>query len=402
MRLDDVFRFCMSALVGARARTWLMLLAMAIGVSSVLLLTAVGEGTRRYVNNQFMNLGSHLLIVMPGKLETTGGQPPILSATEVDLTIDDAVALGQSQSIRRVAPMVLGNAPVSYGQRERSVNVIGSTAGLYGVRKLKMLSGRFLPVGDPTRGAAIAVIGDTLKTELFGSARALGERIRIDGQKFQVIGVLKEASGSGVGMDLRDSAVIPVATAQNLFDSPSLFRVMVEADGHNAIPRAEKAIIDILRTRHNGEEDVTVITQDAMLETFNTILGTLTLAVGGIAAISLAVAGVLIMNVMLVAVSQRKTEIGLLKAIGSPSIQILRLFLAEACMLALLGAIVGLILGFAGVWGLATALPDFPIGVPLWAPIAATATSLGTGLVFCFIPARRAAKLDPVLALAGH
>ena len=402
MRLDDVFRFCMSALVGARARTWLMLLAMAIGVSSVLLLTAVGEGTRRYVNNQFMNLGSHLLIVMPGKLETTGGQPPILSATEVDLTIDDAVALGQSQSIRRVAPMVLGNAPVSYGQRERSVNVIGSTAGLYSVRKLKMLSGRFLPVGDPTRGAAIAVIGDTLKTELFGSARALGERIRIDGQKFQVIGVLKEASGSGVGMDLRDSAVIPVATAQNLFDSPSLFRVMVEADGHNAIPRAEKAIIDILRTRHNGEEDVTVITQDAMLETFNTILGTLTLAVGGIAAISLAVAGVLIMNVMLVAVSQRKTEIGLLKAIGSPRIQILRLFLAEACMLALLGAIVGLILGFAGVWGLATALPDFPIGVPLWAPIAATATSLGTGLVFCFIPARRAAKLDPVLALAGH
>ena len=402
MRLADVFRFCMSALVGARARTWLMLLAMAIGVSSVLLLTAVGEGTRRYVNNQFMNLGSHLLIVMPGKLETTGGQPPILSATEVDLTIDDAVALAQSQSIRRVAPMVLGNAPVSYGQRERSVNVIGSTAGLYGVRKLKMLSGRFLPVGDPTRGAAIAVIGDTLKTELFGSARALGERIRIDGQKFQVIGVLKEASGSGVGMDLRDSAVIPVATAQNLFDSPSLFRVMVEADGHNAIPRAEKAIIDILRTRHNGEEDVTVITQDAMLETFNTILGTLTLAVGGIAAISLAVAGVLIMNVMLVAVSQRKTEIGLLKAIGSPSIQILRLFLAEACMLALLGAIVGLILGFAGVWGLATALPDFPIGVPLWAPIAATVTSLGTGLVFCFIPARRAAKLDPVLALAGH
>ena len=402
MRLADVFRFCMSALVGARARTWLMLLAMAIGVSSVLLLTAVGEGTRRYVNIQFMNLGSHLLIVMPGKLETTGGQPPILSATQVDLTIDDAVALSQSQSIRRVAPMVLGNAPVSYGQRERAVNVIGSTAGLYGVRKLKMLSGRFLPIGDPTRGAAIAVIGDTLKTELFGSARALGERIRIDGQKFQVIGVLKEASGAGVGMDLRDSAVIPVATAQSLFDSPSLFRVMVEADGHNAISRAEKAIIDILRTRHNGEEDITVITQDAMLETFNTILGSLTLAVGGIAAISLAVAGVLIMNVMLVAVSQRKTEIGLLKAIGAPGTQILRLFLAEACMLALLGAIVGLILGFAGVWGLAAALPDFPIGVPFWAPIAATATSRGTGLIFCFIPARRAAKLDPVLALAGH
>ena len=379
-----------------------MLLAMAIGVSSVLLLTAVGEGTRRYVNNQFMNLGSHLLIVMPGKLETTGGQPPILSATEVDLTIDDAIALTRSHSIRRVAPLALGSAPVSYNQRERAVNVIGSTASLYEVRKLKMSAGRFLPGGDPTRGAAIAVIGDTLKTELFGSSTALGQRIRIDGQKFRVIGVLEAAGAAGVGMDLRDTAVIPVATAQSLFDSPSLFRVMVEADGHNAIPRAEKAIIDILRVRHNGEEDVTVITQDAMLATFNTILGSLTYAVGGIAAISLAVAGILIMNVMLVAVSQRKAEIGLLKAIGSPGSQILRLFLAEATMLALLGTFAGLVLGFSGVWGLAIALPDFPIGVPYWAPIAATGTSLATGVVFCLLPARRAARLDPVLALAGH
>ena len=402
MRPTDVFAFSMGALSGARTRTWLMLLAMAIGVSSVLLLTAVGEGTRRYVNNQFMNLGSHLLIVMPGKLETTGGQPPILSATEVDLTIDDAIALTRSHSIRRVAPLALGSAPVSYDQRERAVNVIGSTASLYEVRKLKMSAGRFLPGGDPTRGAAIAVIGDTLKTELFGSSTALGQRIRIDGQKFRVIGVLEAAGAAGVGMDLRDTAVIPVATAQSLFDSPSLFRVMVEADGHNAIPRAEKAIIDILRVRHNGEEDVTVITQDAMLATFNTILGSLTYAVGGIAAISLAVAGILIMNVMLVAVSQRKAEIGLLKAIGSPGSQILRLFLAEATMLALLGTFAGLVLGFSGVWGLAIALPDFPIGVPYWAPIAATGTSLATGMVFCLLPARRAARLDPVLALAGH
>ena len=402
MRPTDVFAFSMGALSGARTRTWLMLLAMSIGVSSVLLLTAVGEGTRRYVNNQFMNLGSHLLIVMPGKLETTGGQPPILSATEVDLTIDDAIALTRSHSIRRVAPLALGSAPVSYDQRERTVNVIGSTASLYEVRKLKMSAGRFLPGGDPTRGAAIAVIGDTLKTELFGSSTALGQRIRIDGQKFRVIGVLEAAGAAGVGMDLRDTAVIPVASAQRLFDSPSLFRVMVEADGHNAIPRAEKAIIDILRVRHNGEEDVTVITQDAMLATFNAILGSLTYAVGGIAAISLAVAGILIMNVMLVAVSQRKAEIGLLKAIGSPGSQILRLFLAEATMLALLGTFAGLVLGFSGVWGLAIALPDFPIGVPYWSPIAATGTSLATGVVFCLLPARRAARLDPVLALAGH
>ena len=114
MRLSDLFKFSLGALGGARTRTWLMLLAMSIGVSSVLLLTAVGEGTRRYVNNQFMDLGSHLLIVMPGKLETTGGQPPIMSATEVDITIDDAIAISRSPSIRRVAPMVLGSAPASW------------------------------------------------------------------------------------------------------------------------------------------------------------------------------------------------------------------------------------------------------------------------------------------------
>jgi putative ABC transport system permease protein len=246
------------------------------------------------------------------------------------------------------------------------------------------------------------VIGDTLKDELFGNSSALGKRIRINSQKFQVIGVLKEAGAAGVGMDLRDTAVIPVATAQSLFGNPSLFRIMVEADGHNAIPRAEKAVINILRAQHNGKEDVTVITQDAMLATFDTILSSLTLAVGGIAAISLAVAGILIMNVMLVAVSQRTTEIGLLKAIGSPGMQILWLFLVEASMLALLGAIAGLVIGYTGVWGLGVALPDFPITVPYWAPLAAAGTSLGTGFIFCLLPARRAARLDPVLALSGH
>ena len=204
-----------------------------------------------------------------------------------------------------------------------------------------------------------------------------------------------------MGMSLSDAAIIPVATAQTLFNTDSVFRVMVQAAGPAAMARAEKATIDILRARHNGVEDVTDISADAMLETFDTILGTLTVAVAGIASISLAVAGILIMNVMLVSISQRTNEIGLLKAVGSPNSQILIIFLLEAIMLATLGAIAGLILGYTIVLVLAAAVPSFPISVPYWAPIAATSTSLGTAALFCLLPARRAARLDPVEALTG-
>ena len=378
-----------------------MLLAMSIGVSSVLLLTAIGEGARRYVNDEFMNLGSNVLTVMPGKLETTGGQPPILSGTSVKLTIEDALALTRSQSIRRVAPMTIGAAPVSYQQLEREVSVVGSTFSLYKIRNLEIGAGRFLPDGDPSRGASIAVLGAKLKKELFGNQKAIGERVRIDSQKFQVIGVLKSEGPKGMGMDLSDTVIIPVATAQNLFNNASLYRVIVQADGPSAISRAEKSVINILRARHNGIEDVTVISQDAMLATFDTILRTLTMAVGGIASISLVVAGILIMNVMLVSISQRTNEIGLLKAIGSSRSQILKIFLLEATILALLGAVAGLLIGYMCVWGLAIAIPSFPISIPYWAPIAATVTSIGTGTLFCLLPARRAARLDPVFALSA-
>ena len=401
MRATDSFNFSLGALRGSKTRTWLMLLAMSIGVSSVLLLTAIGEGARRYVNDEFMNLGSNVLTVMPGKLETTGGQPPILSGTSVKLTIEDALALTRSQSIRRVGPMTVGAAPVSYQQLEREVSVVGATFSLYEIRNLEMGSGRFLPDGDPSRGASIAVLGAKLKKELFGNKKAVGDRVRIDSQKFQVIGVLKAEGPKGMGMDLSDAAIIPVAAAQSLFNNTSLYRVIVQADGSAAMSRAETAIVKILRARHNGVEDVTVISQDAMLETFDTILRTLTMAVGGIASISLAVAGILIMNVMLVSISQRINEIGLLKAIGSSKAQILKIFLLEAVILALLGAIAGLILGYVTVWALAIALPSFPISVHYWAPIAASITSIGTGALFCLLPARRAARLDPVLALSA-
>jgi putative ABC transport system permease protein len=197
-----------------------------------------------------------------------------------------------------------------------------------------------------------------------------------------------------------DVAVIPVASALNLFNTSSLFRILLEASSREAIPKAEEVIRSIIRDRHEGEDDVTIITQDALIATFDALLLTLTLAVAGIASISLSVAGILIMNVMLISVSQRTSEIGLLKALGAPKRQILGVFLAESAILSLLGAGFGLCLAYSGMWVMARLLPAFPIAIPHWALVVSLVVSLTVGLLFGAFPARRAAKLDPVHALS--
>lgn len=399
MRAQDLLQFSTGSLRGAPQRTLLMLLAMAIGVGSVMILTALGEGARLYVVDEFSGLGTHLLIVLPGRSETTGGAPPLMGETPRDLTLDDATALLRNRSIEQIAPIAIGSAPVSYREREREVNILGSTAELFAVRQLEMQKGAFLPPGDPDRGSAVAVLGYKLKQELFGNRRAVGNWIRIADRRFRVIGILRD-KGESLGTDLSDIAIIPVASAQSLFNTYSLFRIVVQAKSRESIPQAEQAILATIRERHDGEDDVTVITQDAMLTTFDEIFTALTFTVAGIAGISLSVAGILIMNVMLVAVSQRTAEIGLLKALGSPAVQVARLFLTEAALLSLCGAVVGIVVAFTGVWGLEQAFPDFPLHIPLWSFIAAITVSICTGLLFGVLPARRAAALDPVLALA--
>jgi len=399
MRVADLLRYSGRASSGYPARTLLMLLAMAIGVASVVLLTALGEGARRYVTNEFISLGTHLLIVLPGRSETTGGPPPLLGETPRDLTLEDALALGKSSAIHRIAPIAVGSAPVSWKQRDREVTILGSTSDLFEIRSLSMAQGKFIPEGDPTRGSAVCVVGYKLRKELFGNQNALGAWVRIGDRRFQVIGVLAK-KGQSLGLDMGDVVVVPVASAQNLFNTSALFRIMVQAKGRDAIAKAKSAILDIIRERHEGEDDITVVTQDALLSTFDRIFKALTLGVAGIAGISLAVAGILIMNVMLIAVSQRTAEIGLLKAIGAPSGQVLRLFLAESALLSLVGASLGMVLAFVGTWVLLRMFPTFPISVSLWALCAATVVSVATGLIFGVLPARRAARLDPVQALS--
>jgi len=398
MRLPDLLRFAAGSLSGARTRTGLMLLAMGIGVASVVLLTALGEGARHYVVKEFAQLGTDLLIMMPGRNETTGGAPPLFGETPRDLTLQDALALQRHPSIRSIAPISVGNAPVSRGAREREVTIIGSTAQFFPVRHVQVSSGSPLPAGEVERANNLVVLGHNLRRELFDGERVLGRWVRINDRRFRIIGVLGN-SGQSLGQDLGDMAIIPVASAQQLFDSPSLFRVLIQARSKEDLPGAERAAREIIRKRHDGEDDVTIIAQDAMLKTFDGILRALTYTVAGIAAISLAVAGVLIMNVMLVAVAQRVPEIGLLKALGASEKEVLRVFLVESTLLAGSGALLGILLAASGIWVLRQLFPVFPLAAPLWSLFSSVGVALLIGLLFGVLPARRAARLDPVQAL---
>jgi putative ABC transport system permease protein len=349
---------------------------------------------------EFSSLGTNLVIVFPGRSETSGIDPSaMMGETTRDLTLDDARALLRSAKVKRIAPLNVGQAEAGWGGKSREVVVIGGNHDLLGIRHWDMAQGSFLPSMDLDRAASVIVIGKKIRDELFGAERALGEWLRLGDRRFRVIGVMG-SEGRSIGVDVQETVIIPVASAQQMFNTASLFRLLVEAKSREAIEPVKQMIIEVLQKRHQGEKDVTVVTQDAVLATFDKILGALTYAVGGIAAVSLAVAGILIMNVMLVAISERTSEIGLLKALGASGRQILLLFLAEALLLSGLGGSCGLILGELGCWLIREAFPILPAYAPIWIVVSVFGVALVTGLLFSLLPARRAARLDPVLALS--
>ncbi|MDH4022718.1 MAG: ABC transporter permease [Gammaproteobacteria bacterium] len=400
MRFADRNRMALGALFRYPLRTAMMLLATAIGVAAVVVLTSLGEAARLYVTGEFQSLGTNLLIVLPGRTETTGAGPAMLAgATPRDLTLGDAQALERSAAIKLLAPVIVGEATVSSGSLERDVTIMGTTATFREIRGWKMAAGEFLPAIEMGQEAAVCVVGSTIGRELFRGEPPVGRWLRVDDRRCRVRGVLA-AQGASVMVDTDELVIIPVALAQSLFNAPSLFRIIMQVRGRDSMPAARRFVIQTLKERHRGDEDVTVITQDAVLKTFDGILGTLTRALGGIAAISLMVAGVLIMNVMLVAVSQRTQEIGLLKALGARRSQIIGLFLAEAIYLAILGAFVGVLAGYGVAFLLGQVYPEFDFHPPYWAVAGAVVLAVACGLLFGILPARRAAALDPVAALA--
>jgi len=399
MPLTELVGFAIGALRGHRLRTALSVAGVAVGIAAVVALTALGEGARQYVVQEFSSLGTNLLIVIPGKVETTGMMP--FGGTTNDLTIDDYLAVAtRIPLVVDAAPLATGTEVVRAGGRARSVAIFGTTTELARVRRLVVGSGRFLTPGDPDRGGSEVVLGLKVAQELFGAVSPLGKVVRIGEWRFRVVGVLAPR-GRSLGFDFDDIVFIPVRTSMRMFNRSSLFRILVEVGSERNLAPAKKAVIDLLAERHRVE-DVTVITQDAVVSTFNSVFNVLTLALVAIASVSLTVAGVGIMNVMLVAVAERKREIGLLKALGATTGQVLAVFIAEASVLSSLGGAVGLFSGWVSIRAFVQVYPTFPAAPPTWAVIASLAVSLGVGIVFGVVPARRAAKLDPVQALVGR
>jgi len=396
VRARDLLLFVLGALEGHRLRTALSVAGVAIGIAAVVCLTALGEGARRYVTQEFALLGSNLLIVMPGRVETSGAAP--WGGVTHDLTLADYVAVSRLRGVRKTAPLCVATETVKAGERSRPVPVLGTTAEFLEVRRLVVAAGEYLPPGDPTQGGTEMVLGPKVARELFPGASPLGQVVRAGAWRFRVTGVLAPR-GRSLGFDLDDVVFIPVQTAMRMFNRRSLFRILVEAQEYGAMAVTRREVLALLAQRHRAE-DVTVITQDALMTAFSSILRALTLALVGIASVSLAVAGVGIMNVMLVSVSERRSEIGLLKALGARNRQVLGAFLAEAVVLAAAGGVAGILLGFAAVRLFVNIYPTFPAVPPLWAVVLALTMSVGVGALFGVWPAQRATRLDPVAALS--
>jgi len=400
MMARDTAQLAIQSLSRYPLRTSMLLLAISIGVAAVVALTSVGEAARRYVTGEFAALGTNLLIVLPGRSETAGAglTGMLIGETARDLTLEDTIAVQRSSRINAVAPVVIGGGTASWRSRERDITVLGTNSAMLSIQHWSMQAGQFLPQTDMDVASPVCVLGGVVAAELFDDRSPIGEWLRIGDTRCRIVGVLAQAGLTGA-FNTDETVILPVANAQQIYNAAGVFRILVEASSSDSMQAAREDIIEIVKARHQGEQDITVITQDAVVATFDSIFGVITIALAGIAGVSLVVAGVLIMNVMLVAVSQRTSEVGLLKALGAKNRQILALFITEAICLSLLGGACGLAIGSASTYALRSAFPFLEFRAPPWASAAAFAVAIVSGLIFGILPARRAARLDPVLAL---
>lgn len=399
MRATDLLRFTFLALRRQRFRSLMLLVSVAIGVASVLILVSLGEGARQYVLGEFSFIGKDTVVIFPGRKTTTGGMPPVTGAAARDITLEELSILERTvPGIESIAPLIVGNAPVAYRNRDRESMVLGTTAAFFAVRQLHVAQGSNFPNLALDEGSPVAIIGQTLKQELFGNRRAIGEWVRLRDYRFRVIGILA-GTGDSFGMDLSEAIFVPVASAQTVFNVNGLFRVMMKIRDGVDVEATKEALRSRMKELHEGEEDVTVVNPEAMVRTFSGVLRAMTLGVAGIAAISLVVAGILVMNLMLMSVNQRTAEIGLLKAIGSSARQVRTIFLAEAGILAAAGTVTGLAFAQAVILAGREFYPAIPFQTPVWAFAGSCTMAILTAIVFAWLPATRAAGLEPVIAL---
>ena len=392
----DLFRLTTQSIAAHRMRSILTSLGIGIGVTAVVLLTSIGEGVNHYVIDQFTQFGTTTLGVQPGKANTLGVSSAVFNSIR-PLSLADAEAIERAPYVLHSVPVVSGSASVEAQGRERTVNVFSVGPGFDQAFKFEVASGEFLPPDDLERARPVAIIGATVYQELYAGANPLGDRIRIGGSRFRVIGVM-EAKGQMLGFDLDDSVYIPAARGLELFDREGLHEIDVLYAEDAPVEEVVAGITRILVARH-GSEDFTIVTQQQMLDVLGSIVDVLTMGVAALGGISLLVGGVGIFTIMTIAVRERTAEIGILRAIGATRGRITQFFLSEAIILSSLGGLFGLGLGFAIIIVAQFAVPGLPLRLSILYAAIAEAIAIVIGLVAGVLPARHAAELEPLDAL---
>ncbi|VBB05012.1 abc transporter permease protein domain [Lucifera butyrica] len=393
------------ALEGLKAnklRSALTMLGIIIGVGAVITMVSLGLGVQQKVQNSIASLGSNLIIVMPGASKSVGGVRSE-AGTNITLTNQDAEAIAKIDGVLYVAPDVSSSYQVVYGHQNWNTKVEGTTTDFLTIRNYSVDIGSFFTNSDDQTRSRVAVIGQTVATNLFGGISPLGQTIRIGTAPFRVIGVLASKGQSSMGQDQDDLILVPLHTAQDrLLGQTYVNSITVQAENDQVIDKVQQNIVTLLRTRHHlpakADDDFTVRNLTAIMETMKETTGTLTLFLGGVAAISLLVGGIGIMNIMLVSVTERTREIGVRKALGATFNNILMQFLIEAVVVSVTGGLIGILLGVAGAH-IISLIAGWKTVISFLAILAAFGVSVSIGLFFGIYPARKAALLDPIDAL---
>ena len=397
----ESFLMAWASLIANKMRSILTMLGIIIGVAAVIALVSIGNGVKQDIQNSISSLGSNLLMVMPGAPRTPGVRPT--AGSMKSLKVADYEAIAKLDGVKAVSPMTNGAYVVIYQNKNWTTSVSGVNANYLDVNNWTMKSGRFLSNKNIQNRERVAVVGKTVAKNLFGDEDPVGAEIRVKNIPFRVIGVLN-SKGSGVmGNDQDDMVIIPYTTAMERVDGIDYLRMLyVVAKDENGIDRLQSDIENLLRVRHGIKDtnldDFNIQNMNSIMETMEETTGTLTLFLGAVAAISLVVGGIGIMNIMLVSVTERTREIGIRKALGATYFVIVTQFLIEAVVISLMGGLIGIALGIGAskLISLASGMSTV-ISVPTI--VLSFAFSMAIGLVFGIYPARKAAKLNPIDAL---
>jgi putative ABC transport system permease protein len=394
VRLAEALRVAIDALRANRLRSILTMVGVIIGVAAVVVLVAIGSGAKAEVEEQVEGLGSNLILVLPGEFDI--GSAPTVSRLELDDVDYVGRAIGDSSA---VATTVQSGEQVRVGGTEIFATINGTNENVPNVFDRPVARGRYISVGDVDTRRRVAVLGSDAATTLFGDVDPLGRQVTIAGVRHRVIGVF-EPVGSTFGVNRNEEIHVPVTSAQRLFGVERIDAIAVKAPTIDSLGPTQERILAALNEKYPGEK-FSAVTQTQILGTIGRILGLLTLVLAAIAAISLLVGGVGVSNIMLVSVRERTREIGLRKALGARQRDILSQFLTEAVLLTSIGGVIGIALG-VGASLLAAAVSPLPAQISWWSPVLAFGVSAAVGVFFGVAPARRAGRLDPVVALRSE